>query len=369
MRRAWVAFVAAGLVLLAADAGRAQALIPAPIDLLDQYARGDGERAAGLLATMPHERLEALGKAIQKAAPAWLQTTDPAVARRRRLAAATLALDVAHTGLLTEWQVLRSLVEWGCTLVRQNPAEQPELDWHLASVALAGGALDKYFLIEVPYHQGPQPIFKHVNHAEAHFPADPRWKLARAMALEFSRMGEGVRGDGWPMTVVAGAGQTPMEVLLKRREASRPALGAFEALIDVRRVSAEAHLHLGHQRFVLHELDKALHHYQEAARLADDPYVQYLAYFLTARLLDARKERVDASRNYRRALEILPNVQSAAIAVAAGRLVEGAPEEAYTILESAFDSNPRPPDPWRLFFLGDYRSWPQLIQRLRAGIR
>jgi tetratricopeptide (TPR) repeat protein len=373
MPRALATVLTAGLVLHAADAGRAQSLTPAPLDLLDQYARGDGERAAASLATVPHDRLEALGKAIQKAAPAWLQTADLSLARRRRLAAATLALDLAHTGLFTQWKVLRSLVEWGCTLVRQNPAGQSEHDWHLASVALAGGALDKDFLIESPYNPEPSRVFKHVNHAEAHFPADPRWRLARAMALAFGRMSEGVRDDGGSTSaVLASAAALPvsaMEVLQKRREASRQILTEFEKLLDVSGISPEAHLHLGHQRFVLRELDMALHHYQEAARLSDDPHVQYLAYFLAARLFEARKEPVDAARHYRRALEILPNVQSAATAVAAARFVDGAPDEAYGILESAFSTNPRPPDPWRLFFLGDYRFWPQVIQRLRAEIR
>jgi tetratricopeptide (TPR) repeat protein len=351
--------LAAGLLLHAADGVRAQPSIPAPIHWLEQYARGDGERATASLATLPHERLENLGKEIQKAARTWLQEKDPAVARRKRLAAATLALDVANAGLLEEWRVLRGLVEWGCELVRRNPAGPSEHTWHLASVALAGGALDKYFLIDSPGRSPTENVINHVRHAEAQFPGDSQWKLARAMALEIGKMAEGVR-DAIAPNIWIGP-----EV----RAANRNVVTAFEGVLTDPGLSAEAHLHLGHLRFVLREPDKAIHHYQEAARLARDPYVEYLAYFLAARFFDSRFDAAAAARHYRRALEILPNVQSAAIAVAAARLVDGAPDEAYAIVEAALSTNPRPPDPWRLFFLGNYRLWPSLIQRLRAELR
>jgi hypothetical protein len=368
MLRAWAAFLVASLVLHPADAGRAQAPGPGPLDLLEQYARGEGGRAVTSLELVPHGRLEALGNAIQKAAPAWLKAADPAQVRNRRLAAATLALDLAHVGLHTEWRVLSPLVEWGCALVRQNPAGQSEHAWHLASVALAGAARDTSFLIDPPISRGTERVFKHLNHAEDQFPADPRWRLARAMALAFNRMSEGVRDDGgstaWPV-----AGVSNGDIDFRRLRATSRTIEAFTDLLAVPSVAAEAHLHLGHQRFIARQLEQALFHYQEAGRLSEDPQIRYLAYFLAGRLFELRRVPVQAERHYRMALDILPNTQSAATAVAAARFIQGVPAESYGILEAAFSSNPRPPDPWRLFFLGDYRFWPRLIQRLHTALQ
>jgi tetratricopeptide (TPR) repeat protein len=355
---------------LSGIAGRAQSLSPEPLDLLNQYAEGHGGRAAASLVTVPHSRLEALGKAVQKAATPRLKVTDERVVHRRRLAAATLMLDLAHTGLYTQWKVLSPMIEWGCGLVRKNPAGQAEHDWHRAAIALAGAARDASFLVGIPINGAKQRVFDHVKHAADQFPDDPRWRLARAMALEFPVMSEGARDDGGSTESVLGGATRfavdPERILRQQQTASSRALKALEELLNVPDVAAEAHLHLGHQRFVLRQWEGALNHYGEAARLSDDPHVDYLAFFLAGRLFDGQGAKAEAERHYQRALETMPNVQSATTAVSAARFVHGAPDEAYELLESAFSAMPRPPDPWRLFFRGDYRFWPALIDRLHA---
>ena len=364
--------IVAALTALFSSASRAQSGIPSPVELLSRYVRGDGAGAAALIAGVPDDKLEALGKSVQRASQAWLQTIDPLEARRRRLAAATFTLDLAHAGLHTQWRVLRPLIEWGCGLVRQNPPGDSEHDWHRAAIALAGGARDPSFLIDPPISRGMDRVYKHVNHSADQFPDDPRWKLVRAMAVEFPGMSEGVRNVTVPMNWSGNAGtlaSSPDWMLQVKRQHSVYAMNALDDLITMPAIAAEAHLHLGHERFIRRELDLALDHYQQAARLSDDPYVRYLAHFLAGRLFDYRQLPAEAERQYLRALETLPNVQSAATAVASARFLQGKPNEAFDIVESAFSTQPRLPDPWRLFFLGDYRFWPSLIERLHGRLR
>jgi hypothetical protein len=57
------------------------------------------------------------------------------------------------------------------------------------------------------------------------------------------------------------------------------------------------------------------------------------------------------------------------MALAGTLFLEEKPTEAYAILNAAFTTTPRPPDPWRLWGYGDYRFWPDLIAQLRADIR
>ena len=40
--------------------------------------------------------------------------------------------------------------------------------------------------------------------------------------------------------------------------------------------------------------------------------------------------------------------------------------EAAQVAESFFEGGPPVVDPWRLYRLGDFRSWPSLMTRLRA---
>jgi hypothetical protein len=109
---------------------------------------------------------------------AWVHAGPEQERPRRRLAAATFALEAARAAEGIEWKrVIRLdawtddkgnttqegadrvywnapplLVEWGCALLRQEPTPPPvERIWHLASVAAAQGAGDTEFLIGSPF--------------------------------------------------------------------------------------------------------------------------------------------------------------------------------------------------------------------------
>jgi tetratricopeptide (TPR) repeat protein len=370
MASRWLAAFMAALAAASASAQRPPASSPPdPLSILERYARGDGAAAVAILEDVPDDRLDDLGKSVQRVARDWVNVSNSAEARKRRLAAATLMLDLAHAGLAEEWKALRPLVEWGCGLVRQNPAGELEHEWHRAAVALAGGASDYNFLKRPLVSSGDTGVVDHLRHAQAQFPDDPRWRLAGAVALAVPGMGEGIRDGSGPRRMTADSIEFPQQTLQRRREESKPAIKALTELLETPAVAAEAHLFLGHRAFVLREIADAIRHYGEAHQKSSDPYVRYLADFLAGRLFDAGAKPLDAQLHYRRALQTLPNTQSATLALAVLRQIGGAPDEAYALVDSAFAAEPRPPDPWRLFYRGDYRMWPAVMQRLRAGLR
>ena len=114
---------------------------------LDRYDRRDyavvGEARAMDIRTF--------SKRLSDAAPRWVSAAAPSAIDRRRLVAATLALEVIQpivgNAVTTEEAVARNLIEWGCRLVRANPTPTPsERWWHLAAVALSERLFDEYFL-------------------------------------------------------------------------------------------------------------------------------------------------------------------------------------------------------------------------------
>jgi tetratricopeptide (TPR) repeat protein len=106
-----------------------------------------------------------------------------------------------------------------------------------------------------------------------------------------------------------------------------------------------------------------------AADLSDDPFVSYLAQFLSGRTYALLGRGDQAEAAFRRALEILPNTQSASEALSAQLFSRGRPDEAYALIERSFVARQRPADPWRLYGYGDFRMWPGLIERLRAALK
>jgi hypothetical protein len=97
---------------------------------------------------------------------------------RRRLVAATVALELANAKMDSEWVALRELVEWGCELLRRGGPSDAERIWQRASIALAGGALDDALL----YRTRTGLRYDHASHASG-FPDDSRIAFARRFAV------------------------------------------------------------------------------------------------------------------------------------------------------------------------------------------
>lgn len=351
---AW--FVAVTTCLLA----QGQPVPLSALDLLERYNRGEHDAVVQVFLAAPG--VDAIRKELEAKGPAWTIADGPAAEGRRRLVAATMALEFANARLDDEWRTLRSLVEWGCELLRRGPPTEGERRWQIASIAVAGGALDDGLLFK-PARWG-QRTYGHLAHAESRFPAEPRIVFAARFAVPATaRIGS--------QTFFAGLepaldDPTPD---LPRRTARESTIRRLNAMTGDPVVGAEAALRAGHLLLIDLRLDEALKAFETAARLTRTPYVTYLAHFLSGRTLERQSRLEEAERAYGRALDAVPLAQSAVLSRSALLVRAGRVAEAHSLTAASFAGRPRPPDPWRLFPSGDYYRWPELIAALRAELR
>jgi len=392
------------VLLLVAPELRVGAAIhtPAVTALLDLYDHGDHAAVGGALAGI--RNVDVFRRRLEQDAPAWILARGPESEDRRRLVAASLALEAARA-TVAEWDASRHLVEWGCQLLRAGGPPQPaEYVWHLAAAALIQSAGDTVFLVGLPpmardRHPARGKAIDHLAHAEARFPSEDRFKLVRAVAYErMSWRGED-RNPVWvdparSATILAAqesarreAAQPPQELRFERSAAlqlvkdGRPPQDAATRSLELWQlvdlltplaerpsVQAEARVRLGVTCLRLGRRDRALAELRRAAPPAADPFLVYLTRYFTGRALEADGDRPAAAAEYRAALQAVPQAQSATLALSAILFVAGSREEAFALTRDATQARP-PADPWREYVIGENRFLPALIGRLREGLR
>jgi Flp pilus assembly protein TadD len=341
----------------------------ATIALLDRYERGAHESVLRELISDGDPL--AIKKDLEKLGPAWTRAGGPNQVRRRRLVAATFALEAAYPHFWPE--DVDPLVEWGCQLLRQDAKpDDTEHLWLLASVAILERARDdgKLWRRSEPadplsLRTLPAPRSRdHVAHALQRFPDDPRFRLAEAMMAEVSADTELPRDADWVKTDLLSKGSD--EAI--RRSRAQTAIQMFEKLVDTPPVRAEAELRSGYLWLTLHEPAMARTHFARAAD-SSDRFVAYLANFLGGRASDLLGRPAESEAQYRAALAVIPHAQSAATALAANLFLHGRPDEAFTVTQDVLSARPRPDDPWNLFGYGDFRFMPTYIAHLREAIQ
>ncbi len=325
------------------------------LDLLDRYERGEFE---AVVHQLPEGReLVAIARALSEDGERWTNGSASNNSARKRLVAASLALEIAHLGLDDQWLALRSVVEWACRLLRKSAPTSAELKWQLAALALAQGARDEGFL----FTHGSEDTYGHLAHAEQRFPSEARFQLARALELESQAPLESPRSGGeWT--------GIPSETKAQIRRLTEQTILQLRRLLDVEEIGGEAALHIGYLNDALVRGKEAREAYSDALRLSRDPYVQYLAFYFGGRGYEREGRFQEAEDVYRRALAVMPRAQSGTLSRAAMLFRLDRADEAYSIVEKSFDGSPRPPDPWRLYGYADYRRWPSAIADLRNEI-
>lgn len=343
--------LAAGFLTLS----QARPSLPTATDLLARYARGDFDAVvqAFVEARDPGE----LKGQLQEQGSKWTKAEGEAAEPRRRLIAATVGLELANARMDDQWLELRSLVEWGCGLMRRGAASEPERLWQLASVAVTEGALDSDILYK----------FNHLGHAESRFRLEPRFRLARNFGVTRRS------ASGTEATLSAGLEpQLDDDARVVQSDWTfflDTAIKNLQGLQYEPAIAAEAVLRAGHMQVIRSKPEAALASFEAAVKRSREPYVTYLGHFMTGRTLE-RLDRLDeAERAYAKALEALPHAQSAVLARAALLVRAGRTTDAVELTSASFAARPRPPDPWRLYPYGDYYRWPALIAQLRAEIR
>lgn len=337
--------------------------------LLDDYLAGRYDAAMAGLRTF--ERPDDILDQLKRSGRTWVDAGDSASAiERRRLAAATLALEAArpythHTwkirrpwpppghpggggGTVLEWRATPLLIEWGCELLRQSGPPTPgERLWQLAATGVASRSGDHEFLIGDPEDSdvGPGPVIGHLGHAHERFPDEPRLKLAEAIVAE------------WRSFPAPGRGSIPAARRLLQRLQDDPDVGA------------EATLRLGYGYARQNNDRQAVELFDRVDVRTRDPWLMYLARYFKGRSLERQRRFVDAEAAYRDALVVIPGASSATLALAARLTVSGRTADASALVAAMTTAHPQTRDPWREYVMADDRFWPDLIARLRARIR
>lgn len=345
---------------------------------LERYLRGDYQSVVADLAA--RESLDDVLEGLKRDAPAWIDAGGPGERSRRVLTAATVALEAGRAGAFMEWKWVQRyvatapdaagtpyaqvdttnvywkspplLLEWGCALLRAQPTPHPdERNWQLAAVAAAQLAGDSEFLVGSPYQvrHNPEDEIDHLKHVIARFPKENRFALAQAIAVEWTT---------YPNP--------------RRSSNTRPrvtnAVNAFDGMTRDEGIGPEATARLGVLRLREGNANAALDLFKKVQNVTRDPYLIYLATFHSGQAHQSLNHPVEAERAYRIALKVVPNAQSAAIALAALLFRTDRPAEAARITEASLSAQPQPLDPWREYGAADNRFWPELIGRLRSAI-
>ena len=297
----------------------------------------------------------------------------------RRAAAAAFLLELTHARLETDWGRLSDLIEFTCAGLRTAGPPSPfELAWHRASIALASRGRARLWLLgeyaalphqrrRPPTAHDPHP--RHLVHALDRFPGDPTLRLAQVVAWTWGRDQEPVRNvrrrsaDSGPADALEG--RRPLSpVNLPQREA----LVALQPLVDDPVVGAEALVRIAHVHLTMGQHPAALQALQRAQQREAGTAIRYLSFFSAGRVFEALGQPEDAIAQYTKALDVVPNAESATIAVASLQFVHDEREAAVTLLGQVFDHPVPAPDPGRLTGYGSFIHWPQLRQALRAEL-
>lgn len=325
---------------------------PRAAALLRAYDRAEfADVDAGLAAlTDLGAFLDALHMAAIERARGELSTPSLPFVERVRLVGASLALEAAQRRGQEQPAAAIALVEWGCRTLRLSPEPQAgELAWFHASLALFEGMAASSAL-EV-----------HSDHAIRRFPNEPAVVLARAVSAEVWSF-----PDTRSSQTFAESEERQYTLLVYRlRQAQKYAP-----------VHAEASVRLAYTFIRAEKFKDADETLRRINRSETPARLLYLADLFHGRALERLGRPLDAIAAYRSAVAVVPDAQTAAIALAAALARAGDRAEAASAAALAVAS--RAPtlagdfawqDPWLSYGQGDLPIWPDLILRVRDGVR
>ena len=158
----------------------------------------------------------------------------------------------------------------------------------------------------------------------------------------------------------------------QRRAVRAPQLEAIvtlQPLTAVPEVAAEAWIRLGLVRFTAGDFGAAWRSFEAAQPIATEPSLTYLAYFSAGRALERLQRVDDAIRAYQRALEIVPDAESATVALTSLQFMRDDRDVAVSAIDRVFNRKPGPADPGRLVGYGSFIRWDALKTAMRAALK
>jgi tetratricopeptide (TPR) repeat protein len=140
----------------------------------------------------------------------------------------------------------------------------------------------------------------------------------------------------------------------------------YAALAAEPPVAAEAHIRAGLVLYRIADNETAIGHLLQVPKLTNDPFLVHLSHLIEGIVRERQGQDEAAIAAYRAALQVVPRAQTASTMLVARLMKIGRISEAAQVADGFFEGGPPGADPWRLYRLGDFRSWPALMTRLRA---
>ena len=315
------------------------ALPAAPVsDSLDRYASAPAETVRSVTAA---QSLSALNSALRRDGTEWMLAKGAAEANRRRLIAATFALDVAGAGMDSEPGLVAPLIEWGCEQIRRRMPSDAERVWHVAALALLEGT------------GSLQVVETHLAHASARFREDPAWERARLWLADSRTL------DIHPRQPLPAPRITfPVELAAR-----------YESLAATPEFAGDAWLRIGFLHFLAGQYAEARRDFT-TGQLADtsNTRTRYLTQLFIGWIFEREGKHTQAITAFRAAMAAEPAGRTAAAWLATRYAIAGRADEAEMVAARSLDGDTAGPDPWRTFYRGDLARWPALIAASRAAI-
>lgn len=252
---------------------------------------------------------------------------------------AVFALELAMAGLRSDSGYARDeggrlLAEYHTRVRQPSGADAFECAWFVTETA----ALEGLFL--------PDSALLFIPRALQRCPTAARLHLAYAFVSEQ----QWLRG-----------GLTPAQEL--------EVVTRYEAAMKFPDTEPEARVRAARFLNGLGNSERALELIDGASRPSPDPEVRYYADLVRGQILRALGRSDEAAAAFRGALATWPGAQSARVALMTLLTSRGERDEAQRLAEAAQTAPADQFDPWWTYWLGDYKSYPVILDTLRGMAR
>jgi hypothetical protein len=215
-----------------------------------------------------------------------------------------------------------------------------------------------------PQGSKPDPNPRHLVHGLERFPDDSTLQLGRIVAWTWGR-------DQEPMRNLRSDSEGPWQALQAVGRAGptqREAVTALEALVTDPRVGAEAQMRIAQLQLSMGNAAAALVAANRASSPSEAIEVSYVARLIAGRALELLNRASEAAAEYGAARDLIPDAESATIALASLQFVRDDRERAVETVAWVFGTRKVTVDPGRLVGYGSFMHWHQLRAELRAAL-
>jgi VWFA-related protein len=248
---------------------------------------------------------------------------------------AVFALEIALAGLRSDNTFARDeggrlLAEYHTRVRQPAGADAFECLWFLTESA----ALEGLFM--------PDSALLFIPRALQRCPASPRLRLAHAFVSEQQWLRGGLTPD--------------QELAVVQR---------YEEAMMFPETEPEARVRAARFLYGLGTFDRALAVVDGGTAPSTDKEVQYFSHLIRGQILRALGRSEDAVAAFRAALATWPGAQSARVALMTLHVTRGEREEAAKLAEATQTASGNEFDPWWTYWLGDFRTYPAMLDKLR----